>query len=236
MNNDSTTRDPALTALYRQIATEPCPESVDAAVLAAARQPPQSARQWQPALAMAASVLLAFMVGRELDLDPGVTPASNAEAPATKFDISEPVAAPSELAIQSEEAARDDGAPISLDSVAPSPDSIRSDLRRAAERTEQELDAELGEAMSTAAPAEYRQSVAAPELAAPPAGALASRLREAAAAGLDADTCDPETSPANALRRCWRARLEAGRAEEAAVLRAAFERRFPTLELGIDPD
>lgn len=236
MNNDSTTRDPALTALYRRVTTESCPESVDAAVLAAAKRPPQSTRQWQPALAMAASVVLAFMVGRELDLDAGGAPASNAEAPAATFDISEPAAAPSELAILSEEVTSDDGAPISLDSAAPSPESIRSDLRRAAERTEQELDAELGEAMSTAAPAEYRQSMAAPELAAPPADPLASRLREAAAVGLDADTCDPETSPANALRRCWQARLEAGRAEDAAVLRAAFERRFPTLELGIDPD
>ena len=230
-----TLSDPALSALYRRISTETCPDTVNDTVLRAAGE--RTRPRWQVPLAMAATIVVAAMVGREINDSAGVA------APTAADTASEPPAVAIESAPQPAMFENGEDRRVSLDALRPDPAAVRQQVQAASERAEQEVDAGLmAGPLDDAAP---ERAAAAPEqsraagrsrLQAPPDPALAERLSEASFADLAETECAADSDSLDALVVCWRALSDAGRKTEAETLRKAIQQRFPEAVLPVTND
>ena len=219
--------DNALGELYRRVADERCPDDVDAAVLRLASDATAGWR-WQPLMAMAASVVVAVLVGRELDLPRPSAPAVTNDRPSA--------AAPADARAISPAPSFDDETAVVLDSLRPDAASVQQRVREAAERAEDEVDAAL------AAPELARQSDLLGEAASRSLGAnargvrsapdpqLAEELREADYAAITEGGCDAQRSALADLVACYEVLVTAGRDKEAEALLDALRQRFPDVE------
>ncbi|MEM8982057.1 MAG: hypothetical protein AAGC71_03460 [Pseudomonadota bacterium] len=241
---DNDGRDPDLSALYRRISTETTPPELDESVLryATARQP--TASRWRPALAMAASVVVAVGVGRTLLNDETAliasAPEPRTESVATEStDADESIApaatvqrASNTVAVRQEITADDlrganDARPtpqqLRLDSAVERSGAVQQ-LNEAAREREADIDrGAFSDALD--APAMH-----AARLKAPPDPALAALLREVDFASLSNGPCDTEVASAGRLTECWRAARELGDQRAAGELEAAIKRRLPSAD------
>ncbi|MEL7536319.1 MAG: hypothetical protein AAFX44_14340 [Pseudomonadota bacterium] len=246
MNDKSTdsVSDPALAALYRQISTESPPPALDERILADASAPTASASNWQPLLAMAASVVIAVLVGRELDLA-GPTASSAVEATydaQANEKVRTDADTPDAFKVGDTASTNAEAGPanINLDAAASRAGTAQALAEQAAERAEREqADGPWHQPASEAAVADDaaadRSSTPALRRAAPSA-AVVRQLRETSFADIDDLDCDPETASETVLVRCWQALIDAGRDGDAAALATVARARFPDLELAEDTE
>ncbi|MEM1263196.1 MAG: hypothetical protein AAGH76_12425 [Pseudomonadota bacterium] len=248
-------RDPRLSALYQRISTETAPRTLDDAVLSQALTQRTTSSRWRPAVAMAASVVVAVGVGRAFLNEEGVSVAAvpepvtaMAESDSTKAEPTH--AETAELLYRSierrdtylpeqQEITVDDlsagppdvpATPMRLDTAAERGDVSRQ-LQEAARERAADIDREaFSQALEPALDQVAVPTAVAARLQAPPDPAVAQLLREVDFANLSSGPCATETAAAAQLVDCWRAAVQLDDQPAISALRTAIKRRLPAAD------